>query len=185
MVLLTAALAFWGGRRIQRAIDPAALQMRFADTLQLAQNEDEAHQILKRHLEQSVAVGSITVLNRNNSADRLEAVTELAPGSPLRRTLQHAEPGSCLAVRSGRRHDEDHQKPALFGCPVCGPCPGASSCYPLTVGGVVIGSVLVNGTSALGPSHRLRVRDSVGQAARCWPTCATWPSPSCGPPPTP
>ena len=54
------------------------------------------------------------VLNRNNSADRLEAVTPLPPGSPLAGTLRGAEPRSCLAVRSGRTHHENGGGPALL-----------------------------------------------------------------------
>ena len=32
----------------------------------------------------------------------------------------------------------------LLSCAVCAPCPGASSCVPLVVGGQVIGSVLLS-----------------------------------------
>ena len=71
-----------------------------------------------------------TVLNRNNSADRIEAVTDLPEGSPLLASLAHADPRSCLAVRSGRPHAEDDQRPALMGCPVCKGCRGASTCSP-------------------------------------------------------
>ena len=163
--LMAIACAFIGSRRIRRALEPAEDQVKFADTMQLALDEVEAHRILKRHLERSTPGTVATVLNRNNSADRLEAVTELPAGSPLAQTLGHAQPGSCLAVRSGRRHDENNGRVALLACPVCGPCPGRSSCQPLTVGGLVIGSVLVNGAKSMNVSQHERVRDSVGQAA--------------------
>ena len=105
------------------------------------------------------------VLNRNNSADRLEAVTPLPPGSPLRASLRGAQPRSCLAVRSGRTHQENGGRPALLSCPVCAPVPGCSSCVPLTVGGEVIGSVLLSRPAPYSEAEEQRIRESVGQAA--------------------
>jgi diguanylate cyclase (GGDEF)-like protein len=105
------------------------------------------------------------VLNRNNNADRLEAVTPLPDGSPLPGTLRGAEPRSCLAVRSGRTHREDSGRPALLSCPVCAPVPGTSCCVPLTVGGEVIGSVLVSRPAPYSEIEEQRIRESVGQAA--------------------
>jgi len=162
--LATGVLGWAGSRRIRRLAEPAQDQIEFADTLQWAETEDEAHALLKRHLERTLA-GGVTVLNRNNSADRLEAATPVPPDSPLLTSLQHAEPRSCLAVRSGRTHEEDDHRPALLSCPVCGPCPGRSTCIPLTVGGAVIGSVLMNRMSRCSPLEQQRLVDSVGQAA--------------------
>jgi diguanylate cyclase (GGDEF)-like protein len=105
------------------------------------------------------------VLNRNNSADRLEAVTPLPGGSPLADTLRGAKPRSCLAVRSGRTHHQDAERSALLACPVCASCPGATLCLPLTVGGQVIGSVLLNHAVPYAEAEQQRIRDSVGQAA--------------------
>ncbi|MEP7179141.1 MAG: GGDEF domain-containing protein [Pseudonocardiales bacterium] len=164
-VLASIGFGALSSQRIRRALEPAQDQVEFADTLQLAEDEAEAHQLLQRHLERTVAGGTVTVLNRNNSADRLEAVTDLAPGSQLVRTLQHATPRSCLAVRSARPHDEDDQHRSLLGCSVCAQCPGKSTCTPLTVGGEVIGSVLVTKASNYGPVQYHRIRESVGQAA--------------------
>jgi diguanylate cyclase (GGDEF)-like protein len=164
-ILLAAGVSRTASRRLRRAVEPAEDQVEFADTLQLAEDEDEAHHLLQRHLQRLVGGATVTVLNRNNSADRLEAVTELPPGSPLVSTLAHAQPRSCLAVRSGRAHDQDDQHPALLSCPVCTQCPGKSTCAPLTVGGEVIGSVLVNRAARYGPLERQQIRDSVGQAA--------------------
>jgi len=93
-----------GIRRIRGSLEPSQDQAEFADTLQIAGDEDEAHGLLKRHLERTLPATSAVVLNRNNSADRLEAVTPLPAGSPLPGTLRGAEPRSCLAVRSGRTH---------------------------------------------------------------------------------
>jgi diguanylate cyclase (GGDEF)-like protein len=152
-------------RRLRRIMEPARDQVEFADTLQLAGDESEAHRLLQRHLQRVVSRSTVTVLNRNNSADRLEAVTELPDGSPLMATLGHAVPRSCLAVRSGRSHEEDSRRPALMGCPVCDVCPGASTCAPLTVGGEVIGAVLVNRASVYDATEQSQIRDAVGQAA--------------------
>ena len=105
------------------------------------------------------------VLNRNNSADRLQAVTPLPAGSPLAGTLRGAEPRSCLAVRSGQMHTESGERPPLLSCPVCAPVPGASSCVPLMVGGEVIGSVLLSRPAPYSEAEEQRIRESVGQAA--------------------
>ncbi len=164
-VLATIGLGWLATRRLRRAVEPGEDQIEFADTLQMAEDEDEAHQLLQRHLQRIVAHSTVTVLNRNNSADRLEAVTALAAESPLIPRLAHAEPRSCLAVRSGRTHHEDVHRPALMGCPVCSGCPGNSTCTPLTVGGEVIGSVLVNRAAQYNASEQQHIRDSVGQAA--------------------
>jgi diguanylate cyclase (GGDEF)-like protein len=154
-----------GFRRIRRNLEPGQDQAEFADTLQIAGDEEEAHLLLQRHLERTLPATSAVVLNRNNSADRLEAVTPLPPGSPLPDTLRGAEPRSCLAVRSGRTHREDTGRPALLSCPVCAPVPGASSCVPLTVGGEVIGSVLLCRPEPYSEAEEQRIRESVSQAA--------------------
>jgi len=160
------ALLLWAGvRRIRRNLWPSQDQAEFADTLQIANDEDEAHRLLQRHLERSLAATSAVVLNRNNSADRLEAVTPLPDGSPLAGTLRGAEPRSCLAVRSGRTHTENAGQRALLSCPVCATVPGASLCVPLTVGGEVIGSVLLNRATPYAEAEEQRIRDSVSQAA--------------------
>ena len=154
-----------GLRRIRRSLEPSQDQAEFADTLQLANDEDETRRLLQRHLERTLTATSAVVLNRNNSADRLEAATPLPAGSPLVRTLRGAEPRSCLAVRSGRTHHENGGRPALLCCSVCAPVPGASLCVPLTVGGEVIGSVLLNRAARYSEGEEQRIRDSVGQAA--------------------
>ena len=154
-----------GLRRIRRSLAPSQDQAEFADTLQLADGEDETYRLLQRHLERSLPATAAVVLNRNNSADRLEAVTPLPPGSPLAGTLRGAEPRSCLAVRSGRAHHENGGRAALLCCPVCAPLPGASLCVPLTVGGEVIGSVLLSRAAPYSESEEQRIHDSVGQAA--------------------
>jgi diguanylate cyclase (GGDEF)-like protein len=164
-VALAWAFLWYEFRRVRRALAPVQDQAEFADTLQLANGEDEAHQLLQRHLERTLPATVAVVLNRNNSADRLEAVTPLPPSSPLAETLRGAEPRSCLAVRSGRTHTESGGRPPLLSCPVCGPVPGASSCVPLMVGGEVIGSVLVSRPALYSEAEEQRIRESVSQAA--------------------
>jgi diguanylate cyclase (GGDEF)-like protein len=105
------------------------------------------------------------VLNRNNSADRLEPVTPLPSGSPLAATLRGAEPRSCLALRSGRTHRENDGQSVLLSCSICTSVPGASSCVPLTVGGEVIGSVLLSRPTPYTEAEEDQIRESVGQAA--------------------
>jgi diguanylate cyclase (GGDEF)-like protein len=154
-----------GFQRIRRNLEPGQDQAEFADILQIANGEDEAHQLLQRHLERTLPATAAVVFNRNNSADRLEAVTPLPPGSPLTGTLRGAEPRSCLAVRSGRTHSESGGRSPLLSCPVCAVVPGASSCVPLIVGGEVIGSVLLSRPAPYSEAEEQRIRESVSQAA--------------------
>jgi diguanylate cyclase (GGDEF)-like protein len=164
-IVITWLLLWYEIRRSRRSLKPGQDQAEFADTLQIANGEDEAHQLLQRHLERTLPATAAVVLNRNNSADRLEAVTPLPPGSPLAGTLRGAEPRSCLAVRSGRTHSENGGRPPLLSCPVCAPVPGVSSCVPLTVGGEVIGSVLVSRLAPYSGAEEQRIGESVSQAA--------------------
>jgi diguanylate cyclase (GGDEF)-like protein len=164
-MLAIAAIARAGVRRIRRAIEPENDQIEFAEALQVADSEREAHQLLKDHLERAIPNSDATVLNRNNSADRLEAMTALTADSCLQQALQYAEPRSCLAVRSGRPHLRGAGKPPLLRCAVCGDCPGRSSCTPFTVSGEVIGAVLVTQLGAGSDIDEHRIRESVSQAA--------------------
>ena len=158
-------LLLLGIRRVRLAVKPGEEQAEFADTLQFANNEEEAHQLLRRHLERVFPSTTAVVLSRNNSGDRLEAVTPLPSGSPLAETLQGARPHSCLAVRSGRTHREDSARSALLSCPVCAPCADASACVPLVVGGEVIGSVLLCSPVPYDEPAQERIRESASQAA--------------------
>jgi diguanylate cyclase (GGDEF)-like protein len=159
-------LLYWGVRRIRRALQPGQDQEDFADTLQIAGDEDEAHMLLQRYLERILAPHTTAVvLNSNNSSDRLEAAVPLPAGSLLPQTLRGAEPRSCLAVRSGRTHREGSSRLALLSCQVCVPSPGASLCVPLVVGGKVIGSVLLNRPTPYDETDEQRIHESVSQAA--------------------
>ena len=79
-----------GRREEQRAHEAA--QAEFADTMQLSETEGEARDLLKRHLERTLDGSTVTVLNRNNSADRLEPATAVDRACPLHDTLQGASP---------------------------------------------------------------------------------------------
>jgi diguanylate cyclase (GGDEF)-like protein len=151
------------GRRERQRVHEAA-QAEFADTMQRSETEAEAHDLLKRHLERAIEGSRVTVLNRNNSADRLEAATPVEPDCPLSTSLQGAKPRSCLAVRFGRVHQDGLEREPLLACQVCGGLEDVKTCEPLLVGGEVIGAVLVNHARQaedVGP----RIRESVTQAA--------------------
>jgi diguanylate cyclase (GGDEF)-like protein len=140
-------------------------QGEFTDALQVSESEDDSYGLLKRHLERSIPRSAAVVLNRNNSADRLEATTELPSDSGLAERLVTAQPRDCLAVRSAQRHDEEPGVEPLISCDLCHHLDGRTSCNPLLVGGEVIGSVLLAHGDPLSDEHRLRIRDSVTQAA--------------------
>jgi diguanylate cyclase (GGDEF)-like protein len=163
LAALTVAVA--GIRAIRRAVRPENEQIEFAEMLQVVDNENEAHDLLKRHLERALPGADATVLNRNNSADRLEAMTAIAPASCLASSLQHANPRSCLAIRSAHPHARDDEHEPLLACSVCDDCPGSSRCTPLTVSGEVIGAVLVTASTSLTEANEQRIADSVAQAA--------------------
>ena len=107
----------------------------------------------------------MTVLNRNNSADRLEAATPVAPECPLAGSLEGAKPRSCLAVRFGRGYQGGEDRAPLLVCGICGSLPDAVSCEPLLVSGQVIGSILVNHPDPPAGEAHQRIRESVTQAA--------------------
>jgi diguanylate cyclase (GGDEF)-like protein len=140
-------------------------QAEFTDAMLLTEAEGEAHELLKRHLERSIPANGVVMLNRNNSADRLEATTEIVSGTDLAERLSAAQPRDCLAVRLARPHHEAAGDQPLISCGLCGGGPGMATCWPLLVSGEVTGSVLIDHDGELDDDHRTRVRDSVAQAA--------------------
>ena len=162
---LLAVLGYFGDRRIRREIEPMKDQAEFADTLQLTETEESAHLLLQRRLQRVVPGGTAAILNRNNSANRLEPMTDITFDPGLAERLEAAEPRSCLAIRSARVHEEDARDPGLISCDVCSGSASSSLCTPLTVSGEVIGSVLVSRDSRADPRQRRLVRASVAQAA--------------------
>lgn len=165
VLVLLAVIGYLGDRRIRREIEPMKDQAEFADSLQLTETEDGAHLLLQRRLTRVVPGGAVAVLNRNNSANRLEPMTDVSHDAGLAQRLESAEPRSCLAIRSARFHEENAKAPGLISCEVCSSCATYSMCSPLTVSGEVIGSVLVSGDERADGRQRRLVRDSVAQAA--------------------
>ena len=152
-------------RQDSQAIQRA--QNEFVETLQVTDSETEAHVLLQHHLQRSIEpAGSIAVLNRNNSADRLEPATDLPEGSPLVTGLVGAAPRSCLAVRLARTHAEGGDgRPPLLACQVCTGLDAFTTCEPLIVSGEVIGSVLLGHDRPLAPQQLDTIKQSVFQAA--------------------
>jgi diguanylate cyclase (GGDEF)-like protein len=140
-------------------------QSEFTEALQVTEGEEEAHHLLKRHLERSVPGSAVVVLNRNNSADRLEATTGVPAAPGLAERLAAARPRDCVAVRLARLHQESSGTDPLISCGLCRHVEGHKACKPLLVGGEVIGSVLLSSEQRLDEGDQARVRDSVDQAA--------------------
>jgi diguanylate cyclase (GGDEF)-like protein len=140
-------------------------QEEFARALQGARSEREAQRMLKRQLERALEDSNATVLNRNNSDNRLEAVTALPASSPLAATVPEAEPEDCLAVRFGQPTARAAGSAPLLACELCGALEGSTTCVPSLVGGEVIGSVLVETPEPLDDAARARLADAVTHAA--------------------
>jgi len=101
------------------ARDYEVTQAEFTDALQMTETEEEAHGLLKHHLERSISGASAVTLNRNDSADRLEAFTE-PPLGPLANNIVEAKPRDCLAVPLARAHVDEAGSDALVRCSLCG-----------------------------------------------------------------
>jgi diguanylate cyclase (GGDEF)-like protein len=140
-------------------------QTEFARALLSVASEDEAHDLLKRHLERD-GRSTVTVLNLNNSHDRLDARTTVDPESSLALHLRDASPRSCIAVRQGTSFAESATDHPLLRCDVCGASGQARLCAPLLVSGEVIGSVLnVMHAADVSSRDRRRVDEAVTIAA--------------------
>jgi diguanylate cyclase (GGDEF)-like protein len=140
-------------------------QREFTEIMQITRDEDEAYRLLKRHLQRSLPSSDVLVLNRNNSHDRLEPMTEIADDSALAAALRSAEPDSCLAVRLGKPHERSDDQEPLLTCELCGAANGYSTCVPSLVGGEVIGSVLVQHPLPFDAADRRRIEESMTQAS--------------------
>ena len=146
--------------------DYAATQSEFAETLQLLGEEQEAHQLVKRHLERALPAATATILSRNNSANRLEASTEPPSETEVaKRLTEGVEPRACLATRLGELQERAPGETPLLPCDLCGAEPDATTCAPLLVSGEVIGAVLVQHEQAFGERDRHRVTESVSHAS--------------------
>jgi diguanylate cyclase (GGDEF)-like protein len=152
-------------RRARKAGRRREADMRFRDALQAARGETEAYGVLRIHLETVHSPARATVLNRNNSDDRLEPMTPVADDPALADRLIDAQPASCLAIRSGRDHHRTPGERSYLACEVCGDLRQPSSCVPSLVGGEVIGSVLVQRPRPLPREDADHVRNAVMEAA--------------------
>jgi diguanylate cyclase (GGDEF)-like protein len=162
--LLGGAGYFFFDRRARRELTRRDRHARFTEVLELARTESEAYQLVKRYLERVVPDSRATVLNRNNSANRLEPSTPVE-GTRLQETLEGAEPESCLAVRGGKAHSRRHGEEALLKCEVCGASEANTTCVPSLVGGEVIGSVLIEHPKPLRGADVGHVAASIASAA--------------------
>lgn len=153
-------------RPARRRAVHAAEQREFGDSLQMADNEEEAYGLLARQLARTVEGGRAVVLNRNNSADRLEAATPLSTDSPIGSRLVGATPRSCLAVRKGSTHVQSGSREALMQCEICGGLDRSTMCVPSLIAGEVIGSSLVaKAAGGFSEEERTHVQAAVSQAA--------------------
>ena len=151
--------------RREREREYRRTQAEFAETMQIMRNEGEAHDLVKNHLERVIDGGRVTVLNRNNSDNRLYAATPAGDDALLDEQLVDAEPDSCLAVRLGRQYEHGVDSDPLLSCELCGKSAAEVVCTPSLVGGEVIGSVLVRNERTLALDERDRISESVSQAS--------------------
>lgn len=140
-------------------------QAEFGETMQIMRTEEEAHALVRRHLERTIADSDVLVLIRNNSANRLVASTPIDHDADLAERLVDAEPDACLAVRLGREYEQGAATEPLLRCELCGASASEVACMPSLVGGEVIGSVLVRHERPLEDTERERIASSVSQAA--------------------
>jgi diguanylate cyclase (GGDEF)-like protein len=140
-------------------------QAEFVDAMQVARSEAEAYDLLAHHIGRASDAVQVTVLNRNNSADRLEAVTPVEAGSPTGQGLEGASPDSCLGVRLARTYHRVPGDDGLLRCEVCGLNAEQTTCVPTLVGGEVIGAVLVEHSRSLGRERITVIEHSVTEAA--------------------
>src|SRR3954454_1951206 len=151
--------------RERRDRDYRDTQAEFVSTMQVVHDEAEAHDLVRRHLELTLPQSKVVVLNRNNSANRLQAATAIEPGGKLAERLEEgAEPRACIAARLGRTHADDRSRAGLLRCELCGDS-AATTCTPLLVSGEVIGSVLVEHNEPRDAHDAARVSETVGQAS--------------------
>jgi len=142
-----------------------ATQARFAEAIQVSESQFEAHLVIAHHLETAISGGEVIILNRNNSADRLEPATPLRDDHDLLPLLRDSKPRSCLAVRLNRQYERGTGQDEILTCSICGALDKPSTCEPLLVGGEVIGSVLLAVEHPLTEAEERVLVESVAQAA--------------------
>jgi diguanylate cyclase (GGDEF)-like protein len=136
----------------------------FGELVQASETETETRELIRRRIEIGLPGSSVVVLNRNNSASRLEAVT--APADPdVSAALIGAQPRACLAVRMGRTHRGGGESNAMISCEICGNGVERTVCEPLLVGGEVIGSLLITHPEELDDQAQRLITDTVAYAS--------------------
>jgi diguanylate cyclase (GGDEF)-like protein len=163
--LALAGLMF-GRRHTRREERRRRRETELRELLQVSETEEESNSLLIRYIEQTVPHSGASVLNRNNSDDRLEiSVSRSAGRTPLAHLPDTpVPPRACLAIRLSRSQSRERGDQPLGACEICGQLPGNVACEPLLVGGKVIGSVLVAG-GAITEEALAQVRSAVDQAA--------------------
>lgn len=152
-------------RRTREETSYREQQRELTDAMQFVRTEAESHGLMKRYLERLLTGAYVVVLACNNSESRLIPATDLNADDDLAQRLAHAEPSSCLAVRSGRAHREKQGGEQLLSCELCRDLGCSSTCMPALVGGEVIGSILVRHDRPLGREEWRHAIESVSQTA--------------------
>jgi CHASE3 domain sensor protein len=115
LILRPRILAERADRRARRY---AEARHEFTETMQMAGSEDEAHTLLKHHIERTVEGAEAIVLKRNNSENRLEPGTT-PDDERIVELLADTDARSCLSIRYGRRHHEAPDAEPLLSCALC------------------------------------------------------------------
>lgn len=138
---------------------------RYSEGLQTARSEQEAYALVCEHLEREVGGSEVAVLNRNNSADRLELRTGVGSDGGLAGAVEQARPDDCLAIRSAKPSTGGTGSDDLLHCEICGADRKNSLCVPSVVGGEVIGSVLLRREKRFDDRTERTVNQAVAEAA--------------------
>jgi diguanylate cyclase (GGDEF)-like protein len=152
------------GRALDDMVESERAQTEFIEFLQVAANEDEAQQLVQRHLERTLPGSRVVVMRRSTTANRLVAATSVSDPELLER-IACGDSHSCAALRLGRSHRHDPESPTLMTCGICTDSLLPSSCEPLLVSGEVIGSVLSVRPQGHTPADEATLRRVVSQAA--------------------
>jgi diguanylate cyclase (GGDEF)-like protein len=168
LAVILAAIGLLARRLIRHEAARQRGQEELRELLHASESESESRLLLIRHVERLVPQAGAVVLNRNASDDQLE-VTRDPDADQSRVPIANVEilrPRSCMAVRFSRAYDRRHPgDDGLARCEICGELAIASACEPLLVSGQVIGSVLVTSAKPISSERRLRLTESVAQAA--------------------
>ena len=167
LAVLLAAIGLLARRLIRREDARQGAQDELRELLHGSESESESRLLLIHHIERLVTQAAAIVLTRIAGDDQLE-VTRGINADESRLPIADVEtlrPRSCMAVRLSHSYDRRPGDDRLSRCEICGALPVASACEPLLVGGRVIGSVLVASPKSISSERRLRLSESVGQAA--------------------